>query len=280
MFDLEKEILNWRRRMQAGGIKSPVPLDELESHLRDDVERSIKNGMSAQQAFKAAAGRIGQAGTLRSEFQKNGNDLRKKIGTFAVLVGAVVILRILLKYREMGYVWKTEQLMWLLFGIAAVAAGFVIPIFRFSLGETRGIRLWRVVSIVYSAFALWISMMFISHWLTEPRLSAAFGFSDRVLVFVAMAVAVLCIPGWRYAQRFLPAIRDGRTRMAIGVSSCLLGAVTMVCIWVFIFPHLGQMRAQVFTVLITWAWTGMAILGGVGYGLAQAARRAERKASA
>ena len=38
MFSLEQAIIRWRRRMLAAGIKTPVPLEELESHLCDGVE--------------------------------------------------------------------------------------------------------------------------------------------------------------------------------------------------------------------------------------------------
>ena len=38
MFNLDQSIAAWRQQMVAGGIKSPRVLDELESHLRDDVE--------------------------------------------------------------------------------------------------------------------------------------------------------------------------------------------------------------------------------------------------
>jgi hypothetical protein len=39
MFNLEQAISEWRRQMIAVGIKTPVPLEELESHLREDVEQ-------------------------------------------------------------------------------------------------------------------------------------------------------------------------------------------------------------------------------------------------
>ena len=44
MFDLEQEIKAWRRRMLAAGLKGPIPLDEFESHLRDDVEQQVRAG--------------------------------------------------------------------------------------------------------------------------------------------------------------------------------------------------------------------------------------------
>jgi len=39
MFELEKSIADWRRQMLAAGIKSPLPLEELEIHLREEIER-------------------------------------------------------------------------------------------------------------------------------------------------------------------------------------------------------------------------------------------------
>lgn len=35
MFDLEQSIAEWRRQMLAAGIKTPVPLEDLEIHLRE-----------------------------------------------------------------------------------------------------------------------------------------------------------------------------------------------------------------------------------------------------
>ena len=72
MFNLDESISEWRRQMLAAGIKTSVPLNELENHLRDDVEQRIQEGLSAQQAFEAAVQGIGQAAVLESEFGKVG----------------------------------------------------------------------------------------------------------------------------------------------------------------------------------------------------------------
>ena len=72
MFDLEKSIANWRRQMLAAGLQTPVPLEELENHLREDIAQQQRSGLSAQQAFGIAVGRIGQAPELKSEFKKVG----------------------------------------------------------------------------------------------------------------------------------------------------------------------------------------------------------------
>ena len=70
MFDLELSIAHWQKQLLAVGIKTPVPLEELESHLRDEIEQQMKLGLSAQQAFEIAAKKIGQAPELKREFKK------------------------------------------------------------------------------------------------------------------------------------------------------------------------------------------------------------------
>ena len=76
MFNLESQITEWRSQMLAAGIESPVPLDELESHLRDDIARQLQKGISAEEAFETAAKRLGCANGLRQEFKKGRLDIR------------------------------------------------------------------------------------------------------------------------------------------------------------------------------------------------------------
>ncbi len=70
MCDLEQSIAEWRRQMLAAGIKRPVPLEELESHLRDEVEQQMRAGLTEQNAFEAAVRRLGHARALKDEFER------------------------------------------------------------------------------------------------------------------------------------------------------------------------------------------------------------------
>src|ERR1035438_10183618 len=70
MFDIEKSFAEWRTQMLAAGIKTPVPLVELEIHLREDVEKEMLAGADAERAFERAAWRIGLAGEISNEFDK------------------------------------------------------------------------------------------------------------------------------------------------------------------------------------------------------------------
>ena len=70
MFDLEKSIVDWRKQMLAAGIKTPVPLEELEIHLREEIEQQMKSGLSEQEIFNSAVQKVGQAHIIRDEFEK------------------------------------------------------------------------------------------------------------------------------------------------------------------------------------------------------------------
>ena len=70
MLDLESKIAEWRTRMAAGGIKTPAVLDELESHLREEIRARITAGAAGDQAFREALARLGKMDSLRDEFRK------------------------------------------------------------------------------------------------------------------------------------------------------------------------------------------------------------------
>ena len=56
--------------MQAAGVRNASTLDELENHLREEVERQRTLGAPVEKAFATATELIGQPGELRSEFAK------------------------------------------------------------------------------------------------------------------------------------------------------------------------------------------------------------------
>ena len=83
--------------MLAAGIKTPVPLEELEIHLREEIERQMKSGLNEQTAFEISIRQIGQPKVLNSEFKKSERTFMKRtliilIGIFAVLFGPAVFL--------------------------------------------------------------------------------------------------------------------------------------------------------------------------------------------
>lgn len=108
MFNLERSICDWRKQMLDAGIKAPVPLDELESHLREAIEQQMKSGMNEAEAFKTAVQKIGLSFLLKSEFAKTSgflswfndnkfiNTMKRKIGVSAVV--ATLLLAVVLQF--------------------------------------------------------------------------------------------------------------------------------------------------------------------------------------
>jgi hypothetical protein len=153
MFNFDQCIAEWRQQMIAAGIESPVPLDELESHLRDDVNEQMRLGLSAPQAFEAAVQRLGHAYALNLEFKKVGTGERKQmkrvIAVMAALFGMVFGLSMVLP--QLGQ-WSRDGVMhspaFLILGAAVIlmsgsAALFGIRRHR----ETRG-RNWISIGII------------------------------------------------------------------------------------------------------------------------------------
>jgi hypothetical protein len=70
MFDLKTHLEDWRRTISAHLGDRPDVLDELEAHLREDVERRVRAGMPAEQAWEQARAQLGEPQVLAAEFAK------------------------------------------------------------------------------------------------------------------------------------------------------------------------------------------------------------------
>lgn len=127
MFNFEQAISEWRTQMLAAGIQTPVPLEELENHLREEIERQLILGLNPCQAFAVAVQQIGQAKVLRTEFKKVERSLMQRIviilvGIFGILFGPGVILPALAKHRDLG-VWNSGIVMPIVWGTLILLAG-------------------------------------------------------------------------------------------------------------------------------------------------------------
>ena len=106
MFNLEQAIADWRQNMLAAGIDTPVPLEELELHLREEMERQVRAGQDPQQAFAAATQQIGPANSLNTEFLKlNLHKSMKPIvktlaGIAVILIGMALVMPALAKLNH------------------------------------------------------------------------------------------------------------------------------------------------------------------------------------
>jgi|KBSSwiStaDraftv2_1062776.scaffolds.fasta_scaffold199717_3 cation transport ATPase len=207
MFDLDKAMAEWRHQMLAAGIKNPRVLDELESHLRDEVRRqmSMGAGVEPQQAFDGALKKLGGAAELESEFRKIADDKRA---------------------RE---------------------------------------RKWmRVYSVAFPIFYAWLG----GYGLFRIEMAL----SERALGFAAVALTCALVGATPFYHRVLAAIRGARCRVNLLAGAVLLWIVGAGLFMHFILPQLVLTEGQL-VVVVLWLMTPTAAIGGVSYGLSEAAHR-------
>ena len=104
-FDLEQAIAAWRQRMLAVGITAPVPMGELEEHLREEIERLVESGMEPEAAMWFAVEKMGRVQELKTEFAKidHNKGLREQIQIqFAVGIVLLCISIIPIFVEKMG----------------------------------------------------------------------------------------------------------------------------------------------------------------------------------
>jgi hypothetical protein len=146
MFDLEKSIANWRREMKSAGIKTPTTLDELEIHLREEIESQTTSGLSPQKAFENALQIMGLPRAVRDEFNKleetqAAREWKHKQAMLLAITGSVSLLTsVMLLLRLGGFSDATHGQQ--IAGWAAVAA--------FNLFIWGGRRTWRTLPVISS----------------------------------------------------------------------------------------------------------------------------------
>ena len=70
MFDLNNAISNWRMNLSEKQTCAKSDIDEMESHLREEIESLAASKLSQQEAFLVAAHRLGDIDNLSAEFAK------------------------------------------------------------------------------------------------------------------------------------------------------------------------------------------------------------------
>ena len=71
MYDLKKAIKQWRKTIRKNKAIEDGHIAELESHLRDEIERQKNLGMDTKEAFETAAKNMGSAAGIGKEYRKS-----------------------------------------------------------------------------------------------------------------------------------------------------------------------------------------------------------------
>jgi hypothetical protein len=118
-----------------GDIKTPVPLEELEIHLREEIEQQMKSGHNEQKAFEISSQWIGQPKMIDIEFKKSERTFMKRTiiiltGIVAMFFGAGLIMPTLAWQRDHGTM-PAGHLAFLLLGVVIAVGGFGTTIYGF-----------------------------------------------------------------------------------------------------------------------------------------------------
>jgi len=70
MFDLNEQIIKWRGNLAQSQTLGNSDIDELESHLREEIENLTALKLSDEEAFLVAAYRLGDTAGLSDEYAK------------------------------------------------------------------------------------------------------------------------------------------------------------------------------------------------------------------
>ena len=96
MFDMNEKIKIWRSDLTRQQTLEKSDIDELENHLREEIERLTESDLTQEEAFIVASHRLGHSDNLSDEFAKVNTSIlwRKRL----FWAGAIVLAWIILTY--------------------------------------------------------------------------------------------------------------------------------------------------------------------------------------
>lgn len=92
VFDVEQAIRTWRAELAGHGSLRLADLDELESHLRDELEGLAEVGLEGRDAFVHAVSKLGAAQALGDEFGRGNPLFAWRLPGLLFLAGALLHL--------------------------------------------------------------------------------------------------------------------------------------------------------------------------------------------
>jgi hypothetical protein len=162
MFDLESATAEWRQLMQAAGLGAADLLDELESHLRDEIDRQTQSGSSIEEGFQSAVRQIGSPQALRAEFAKAGSPEQGRLRKLAATAYSVELLAYTtLQARLLWNSAPAQTELWLgiaglAFTLCAAYAGWRLAPRMMHVITNHAMRLSAAIAAILSTVA-WIA---------------------------------------------------------------------------------------------------------------------------
>lgn len=90
MFQLKEAIQHWRSNLLQNQTVTDTDVEELESHLRDEIDSLVLTGLNEEEAFMVASHRMGDSRTIGYEFAKVNPSLAWRRRAFWMLFGILL----------------------------------------------------------------------------------------------------------------------------------------------------------------------------------------------
>jgi len=91
MFELKEAIENWKQKLSCSNSFTTNDIEELESHLLDEIDALKEKDLSEEEAFFVATSRLGSVDLLSSEFIKV-NNKTMFFNKIVLLLGGYVVI--------------------------------------------------------------------------------------------------------------------------------------------------------------------------------------------
>lgn len=89
MFDLNEQINKWRSNLTQSQTLGSSDIDELESHLREEIENLTALKLSDEEAFLIATHRLGSTDSLAEEYEKINRGVKFRHRLFWIATGVL-----------------------------------------------------------------------------------------------------------------------------------------------------------------------------------------------
>jgi hypothetical protein len=245
MFDLERQIARWKSGFAKRRGCSSDELEELESHLREEIASLVAAGHSQEAAFFESVARLGEPDKICSEFSKN--ERRQIWDQVAIRGNSVVVAMVGLAAAALGVVvWmKRED------GLLGAHQGSI----------TFGYAVGFLLAIV-GTYAIFRAALVES---TRARFRDQFAGHCRILLgIVAVGSAIGAVLGGMWAQRHWGRFWDWDLKEtgAFAVVVCAFVLSLLVGKFKLTSVRLGQVSLMMSLVIFV-AWFGPAVYADV-----------------
>jgi hypothetical protein len=250
LFDLEQRIQQWRRTQAQALASRPEVIDELESHLREEVQRLLQAGQTPELAWETALRRLGGPQQLAAEFDKlppagSAFWLPARLVLISQIVLSVCLAGVVLMMLKQG---KTRPL--LAAHVYAVSIGYT---------TTFAVGLMAVWSILTRAISGWDARR------TEAVRATAWKLTLAGLVLTGMGVALGCWWARDNLGRYWG--WDPKEVGALGVLAWY-GLMLLCLRWRPLSERAGMLMGVVGNVVVSLSWFGTVLVANVhSYGV-------------